>query len=67
MIAEIDTGYGPCLLPQMNLADSYRIDYMHPALGGGFGPGFKVAFGYDLVGDAYTGSESEKSGFEVNI
>jgi len=42
VIAEIDTG----------------IDYMHPALGGGFGPGFKVAFGYDLVGDAYTGSET---------
>ena len=31
------------------------IDYNHPALGGGFGPGFKVAKGYDLVGDAYTG------------
>ncbi|EON96749.1 putative serin endopeptidase protein [Phaeoacremonium minimum UCRPA7] len=26
-------------------------DYTHPALGGGFGPGFKVAGGYDLVGD----------------
>ncbi|KAK0710766.1 subtilisin-like serine protease [Lasiosphaeris hirsuta] len=26
-------------------------DYRHPALGGGFGPGFKVAGGYDLVGD----------------
>ncbi|KAK4159703.1 subtilisin-like serine protease [Cladorrhinum sp. PSN259] len=25
--------------------------YRHPALGGGFGPGFKVAGGYDLVGD----------------
>ena len=25
------------------------IDYMHPALGGGFGPGFKVAGGYDFV------------------
>ncbi|KAJ3086944.1 hypothetical protein HDU96_004704, partial [Phlyctochytrium bullatum] len=31
------------------------IAYDHPALGGGFGPGYKVAFGYDLVGDAYTG------------
>ena len=29
------------------------IDYTHPALGGGFGPGFKVEGGYDLVGDAY--------------
>ncbi|OIW23033.1 subtilisin-like protein [Coniochaeta ligniaria NRRL 30616] len=26
-------------------------DYLHPALGGGFGPGFKVAGGADLVGD----------------
>jgi hypothetical protein len=25
------------------------IDYLHPALGGGFGPGFKVAGGYDVV------------------
>ncbi len=27
------------------------IDYMHPALGGGFGPGFKVIGGYDFVND----------------
>ncbi|KAK8070173.1 Minor extracellular protease vpr [Apiospora phragmitis] len=26
-------------------------DYNHPALGGGFGPGFRVAGGYDLVGN----------------
>src|SRR5882672_3579603 len=25
------------------------VDYMHPALGGGFGPGFKVVAGYDFV------------------
>lgn len=25
------------------------IDYLHPALGGGFGPGFKVAGGYDII------------------
>ena len=25
------------------------IDYSHPALGGGFGPGFRVAGGYDFV------------------
>lgn len=31
------------------------IDYTHPALGGGFGSGFKVEGGYDLVGDDYTG------------
>ncbi|KAI1950815.1 hypothetical protein LOZ12_001637 [Ophidiomyces ophidiicola] len=27
------------------------VDYKHPDLGGGFGPGFKVAKGYDFVGD----------------
>ena len=32
------------------------IDYMHPALGGGFGKGFRVAYGHDFVGDAYTGA-----------
>lgn len=31
------------------------IDYNHPDLGGCFGSGCKVGFGYDLVGDAYTG------------
>ncbi|KAI0376492.1 subtilisin-like protein [Hypomontagnella monticulosa] len=34
------------------------IDYRHPALGGGFGPGFKVAGGYDLVGDNYSGTNA---------
>jgi subtilisin family serine protease len=29
------------------------IDYDHPDLGGCFGPGCKVEFGYDFVGDAY--------------
>jgi subtilisin family serine protease len=29
------------------------IDYDHPDLGGGFGPGYKVAYGYDFVGDDY--------------
>jgi subtilisin family serine protease len=33
------------------------IDYHHPALGGCFGPGCKVAKGYDLVGDDYTGNK----------
>ncbi|OLN87481.1 Minor extracellular protease vpr 6 [Colletotrichum chlorophyti] len=31
------------------------VDYRHPALGGGYGEGFKVAGGYDLVGDAFEG------------
>ncbi|RDW71221.1 hypothetical protein BP6252_07784 [Coleophoma cylindrospora] len=34
------------------------VDYTHPALGGGFGPGYKVVTGYDLVGDAYTGDNT---------
>ncbi|KAJ3207860.1 hypothetical protein HDU67_007185 [Dinochytrium kinnereticum] len=35
------------------------IDYTHEALGGGFGPGFKVAYGYDLVGDRYANGEGQ--------
>jgi subtilisin family serine protease len=29
------------------------IDYHHPDLGGGFGPGYRVVTGYDFVGDRY--------------
>lgn len=31
------------------------VDCAHPALGGGFGPGKKIAFGADLVGDQFDG------------
>ncbi|KAJ3577328.1 hypothetical protein NPX13_g3238 [Xylaria arbuscula] len=31
------------------------IDYQHPALGGCFGEGCLVSYGYDIVGDDYTG------------
>ncbi|KIO19556.1 hypothetical protein M407DRAFT_16103 [Tulasnella calospora MUT 4182] len=34
------------------------IDYLHPALGGGYGGGFKVSHGYDFVGDDYTGANT---------
>ncbi|KAJ3107299.1 hypothetical protein HDU97_004438 [Phlyctochytrium planicorne] len=34
------------------------VDYMHEALGGGFGPGKKVAFGYDFVGDQYSRADN---------
>ena len=34
------------------------IDYNHPDLGGGFGAGFRVAMGYDFVGDAYNGANT---------
>ncbi|CAO3636861.1 unnamed protein product [Cunninghamella blakesleeana] len=29
------------------------VDYNHPALGGGFGKGYKVSLGADLIGDTY--------------
>ncbi|ORX58332.1 subtilisin-like protein [Hesseltinella vesiculosa] len=29
------------------------VDYMLPALGGGFGPGYKIRYGEDLAGDNY--------------
>jgi subtilisin family serine protease len=35
------------------------IDYKHPDLGGGFGPGFRVAYGTDLVGDKYDANDAE--------
>ncbi|ORY59256.1 serine-type endopeptidase-like protein [Pseudomassariella vexata] len=34
------------------------VDYTHPALGGCFGEGCLVSYGYDLVGDNYTGSNT---------
>lgn len=40
------------------MSEYCRIDYTLPALGGCFGPGCKVAFGYDLVGNDYTGSNT---------
>ncbi|KAF9977319.1 hypothetical protein BGZ73_006360 [Actinomortierella ambigua] len=36
------------------------IDYTHPALGGCFGKGCKVAFGWDFVGDDFTGTSTPK-------
>ena len=32
------------------------IDYDHPDLGAGFGPVYRVAYGYDFVGDAFDGT-----------
>jgi subtilisin family serine protease len=37
------------------------IDYDHPDLGGCFGPGCRVAYGYDFVGDAYDASDPDNS------
>ncbi|KAF4467133.1 serine endopeptidase [Fusarium albosuccineum] len=36
------------------------VAYDHPALGGGFGPGFKIEGGYDLVGDGEWPEDEEK-------
>ncbi|KAI9267904.1 peptidase S8/S53 domain-containing protein [Phascolomyces articulosus] len=33
------------------------VDYTHPALGGGFGEGYKVRLGKDLVGDNYNAQD----------
>ncbi len=37
------------------------IDYDHPDLGGCFGPGCRVAYGYDLVGDDFNADSSSPS------
>jgi subtilisin family serine protease len=34
------------------------IDYLHPLLGAGFGPGHKVVGGYDFVGDKFIGNNT---------
>ncbi|KAJ9137030.1 Subtilisin-like protein [Pleurostoma richardsiae] len=68
---ENDT-FSPHLMTQVNLlreqgivGDGIKIavidtgvDYKHPALGGCFGPGCLVSFGYDLVGDSFNGSNT---------
>ena len=38
------------------------VDYNHPALGGCFGPGCKIAGGTDLVGNAYDGTNTPVPG-----
>ncbi|KAF6830582.1 subtilisin-like protease [Colletotrichum plurivorum] len=35
------------------------VDYTHPALGGGYGPGFKFESGWDLVGPDYLPGDSK--------
>ncbi|KAL7943982.1 peptidase S8/S53 domain-containing protein [Trichoderma barbatum] len=42
---------------QIAIIDS-GVDYRHPALGGGFGRGHKIALGYDFVGDSYDGENT---------
>lgn len=47
-LAPNDTGF--------NTVKKLGVDYRHPALGGCFGTGCRIAYGYDLVGDDYDGS-----------
>ncbi|KAL0936199.1 serine endopeptidase [Colletotrichum truncatum] len=42
------------------------IYYNHPALGGGFGPGFKVEGGLDLVGDGYWPDEPKNPDNDID-
>ncbi|ORY66572.1 peptidase S8/S53 domain-containing protein [Pseudomassariella vexata] len=35
------------------------VDYTHPALGGCFGPGCAISYGYDLTGDDYVSDTDE--------
>jgi len=37
------------------------IDYDHPDLGGGFGEGYRVAYGWDFVGDAFNADPTSPS------
>ena len=41
------------------------VDYMHPALGGGFGAGYKVAGGWDFVGDDANPADEHGHGTHV--
>ncbi len=46
---------------KVGIVDS-GVDHRHPSLGAGFGPGFKVAGGYDFVGDDYNGGNAPTPG-----
>ena len=37
------------------------VDYLHPALGGGFGPQYKIQGGQDLVGDDFNPSQTNNT------
>lgn len=37
------------------------IDYNHPALGGGFGPNYRIQYGEDLVGDDFDPTKTNNS------
>ncbi|GAA6024587.1 hypothetical protein JCM11491_000291 [Sporobolomyces phaffii] len=41
------------------------VDYTNPILGGCFGEGCHISFGYDFVGDAFTGSNTPVPGGDI--
>lgn len=41
--------------PQVGIIDT-GVDYKNPILGGCFGPGCHISFGYDFAGDSYNGN-----------
>lgn len=51
----IDTGTGI----RVGIIDT-GVDYLHPALGGCFGKECLIEYGYDLVGDSWTGGDAPK-------
>lgn len=57
-VAVIDSGVSLTVKVCFDVVLTYvllQVDYNHPALGGCFGKGCLVSFGYDLVGDEYNG------------
>lgn len=44
----------------------FQVDFKHPDLGGCFGKGCHISFGYDLVGDAYDGTNTPVPDDEPN-
>ena len=58
-IAQSDLGYTGAGV-KVAIMDT-GIDYDHPDLGECFGPGCRVAYGYDLVGDAFNADPSSPS------
>ncbi|KAL9484747.1 hypothetical protein ACSS6W_003536 [Trichoderma asperelloides] len=74
--ADSDTGYGPHILTQVDKlhAEGYTgkgirigivdsgVDYKHPVLGGCFGEGCVVAYGMDLIGPDFNGTNTPVPG-----
>lgn len=60
VVGIIDSGkrrYSSYMLLFTNSFAASGIDYRHPAFGSGFGVGFPVRYGYDLVGDDFVSTD----------